>query len=196
MIVNGQALLAANPIKDMIGTKEKIHGLSYGLSEVGYDFRIKQEVRFTAPRFGRYLDIIRDGLEDIYTQDELEELVFGAVTVIEPDGTTAKFVGRTAIGSSIEEFDIPSHLWAEFRNKSTHARRFLDASLGTDGEPGWKGHLTIEMVFQGNEDYVLPAGCPILKAVFHELTERSEYSGKYQNQPDRPIPAIFERTES
>ena len=149
MIVNGMALLVANPIVDMISTKEKVHGLSYGLSEVGYDFRIKQEVIFKAPNFNRYLDIIRDGIEGIYTSSELEELVFGSVTVIEPDETRTKQIGRTAIGSSIEEFQIPDNLWAEFRNKSTHARRFLDASLGTDGEPGWIGYLTIEMVFQG-----------------------------------------------
>lgn len=196
MIVNGQTLLAEKPIKDMIGTKERIHGLSYGLSEVGYDFRIKQEVKFTAPRIGFFLKVLREGLQRKYQPHELEKMLQGSVTVTEPDGTSTQYVGRTAIGSSIEEFQIPNHLWAEFRNKSTHARRFLDASLGTDGEPGWCGHLTIEMVFQGNDDYVLPAGCPILKAVFHELTERSEYSGKYQNQPDRPIPAIFERTES
>lgn len=195
MIVNGSALLLAAPIKDMIGTKERIHGLSYGLSEVGYDFRIKQNVKFTAPRFSRYIDIIRDGIEDTYSAEELEELVFGSVTVTEPDGSVTKALGRTAIGSSIEEFQIPNHLWAEFRNKSTHARRFLDASLGTDGEPGWCGHLTIEMVFQGNEDYVLPEGCPILKAVFHGLTEQSQYAGKYQYQPDRPVPAIFERIQ-
>lgn len=194
MIVNGQALFLEKPIKDMIGTKERIHGLSYGLSEVGYDFRIKQEVRFTAPKMGKFTHILRSGTERRYPEWDLERMLQGYVTVIEPDGSTTQFVGRTAIGSSIEEFAIPSHLWAEFRNKSTHARRFLDASLGTDGEPGWCGHLTIEMVFQGNEDYILPAGCPILKAVFHELTEHAEYAGKYQNQPDKPIPAIFERT--
>lgn len=196
MIVNGSALLLAAPIKDMIGTKERIHGLSYGLSEVGYDFRIKQEVKFTAPRVEFFLKVLREGLERKYQPNALERMLQGSVTVTEPDGTSAEYVGRTAIGSSIEEFQIPDHLWAEFRNKSTHARRFLDASLGTDGEPGWCGHLTIEMVFQGNDDYVLPAGCPILKAVFHELTERAEYVGKYQHQPDKPVPAIFERTES
>lgn len=190
MILNGMALLVANPIVDMISTKETVHGLSYGLSEVGYDFRIKQEVIFKAPNMEEYLRCME--YPSIWP-NALAEALHGSVTVIEPDGTRTKQIGRTAIGSSIEEFQIPDNLWAEFRNKSTHARRFLDASLGTDGEPGWIGYLTIEMVFQGNEDYHLPAGCPILKAVFHEITEPKRYGGKYQNQPDMPVPAIFER---
>lgn len=193
MIINGQTLFREKPIVNMIDEKRQIHGLSYGLSEVGYDFRIKQEVKFTAPRFSFFLDVVRQGLEKKYQPHELEEMCLGSVTVTEPDGSVTKTYGRTAIGSSVEEFQIPNHLWAEFRNKSTHARRFLDASLGTDGEPGWKGFLTIELVFNGNEDYVLPAGCPILKAVFHEVKEKASYAGKYQHQPDRPVAAIFEK---
>ena len=49
MIINGATLLLARPIKDMIGEKVKVHGRSYGLSEVGYDFRMKQRVRFFPP---------------------------------------------------------------------------------------------------------------------------------------------------
>lgn len=177
---------------DMIGTKEKIHGLSYGLSEVGYDFRIKQKVVFHPPDVNKFTYLVAYAHLKNHTFIELERLINGYVEVIHDDGTITEHEGRTAIGSSIEFFNIPNYLWAEFRNKSTHARRFLDASLGTDGEPGWTGHLTIEMVFQGNDPYTLEAGTPILKAVFHEITEPKQYVGKYHNQPDRPVPAIFE----
>lgn len=44
MIVNQQALLNAAPITDMMGAKLRLHGVSYGLSEAGYDIRIKQDV--------------------------------------------------------------------------------------------------------------------------------------------------------
>ena len=44
MIINRAALLSAAPIKDMLDTKERSHGVSYGLSEAGYDIRIKQSV--------------------------------------------------------------------------------------------------------------------------------------------------------
>lgn len=190
MIINGYALFVEQPIVNMIGEKVQAHGLSYGLSEVGYDFRIKQEVRFKAPDMKAFHYYMQYGYTHL---EQMTEALLGSVTVTDPDGHSVKTLGRTAIGSSIEEFQIPSHLWAEFRNKSTHARRFLDASLGTDGEPGWKGFLTIELVFNGNDDYALPAGCPILKAVFHEITEHRQYAGKYQHQPDRPVDAIFEK---
>lgn len=44
MIINREALLAESPIKDMLDTKERSHGVSHGLSEAGYDIRIKQSV--------------------------------------------------------------------------------------------------------------------------------------------------------
>ena len=47
MILNGNLLLRAAPIKDMLATKERAHGVSHGLSEAGYDIRIKQAVRMS-----------------------------------------------------------------------------------------------------------------------------------------------------
>ena len=47
MILNGQKLLAAAPLSPMLATKEREHGVSHGLSEAGYDLRIKQGVTLT-----------------------------------------------------------------------------------------------------------------------------------------------------
>lgn len=191
MIINGQELFRAQPIAGMIRTKEKVHGLSYGLSEVGYDFRIKQTVSFHPPNIGRAFELVEDGYR---VDDEAVQRAFhGYVEVYDyVTDTCVTTIGRTAKASSIERFHIPSNLWAELRNKSTHARHFLDAALGTDMEPGWNGWLTIEMVFNGNDPYMVHAGSPILKAVFHEVKERAWYKGKYQDQPSRPVDAIFE----
>ncbi len=46
MIINGRHLLEAAPIKDMINDKMRQHGVSFGLSEAGYDIRIKQSIWF------------------------------------------------------------------------------------------------------------------------------------------------------
>ena len=46
MIINGANLLYRAPIKGMITEKRREHGVSYGLSEAGYDIRIKQSVWF------------------------------------------------------------------------------------------------------------------------------------------------------
>lgn len=46
MIINGQQLLDLQPIYGMEETKISEHGVSYGLTEAGYDIRLKQEVIF------------------------------------------------------------------------------------------------------------------------------------------------------
>jgi len=46
MIINGSALLEYAPIKGMINDKMRQHGVSFGLSEAGYDIRIKQDIVF------------------------------------------------------------------------------------------------------------------------------------------------------
>jgi len=44
MIVNQGDLLEAQPLEPMLVEKRKLHGVSHGLSEAGYDIRIKQSV--------------------------------------------------------------------------------------------------------------------------------------------------------
>lgn len=46
MIINGSDLLYRAPIKGMITEKRREHGVSWGLSEAGYDIRIKQDIVF------------------------------------------------------------------------------------------------------------------------------------------------------
>ncbi len=46
MIINRHALLRAAPIKDMLTEKVRGEVTSHGLSEAGYDIRIKQSVSF------------------------------------------------------------------------------------------------------------------------------------------------------
>lgn len=195
MIINGNKLLKMAPIKDMISEKRSVHGLSWGLSEVGYDFRLKEKITFIPPKANGILNLMKKLWEYGLTYKQTEEhklSIFGG-TIVEDIATGQKTfkLGRTALASSIEYFNIPENLWCEFRNKSTHARNWIDASLCTDGEPGWNGHLTIELIFHGSEPLVLEEGTPILKAVFHEIAEPVKYTGKYQNQPDKPVGAIL-----
>jgi dCTP deaminase len=48
MIINGSSLLQRAPIRGMINEKRREHGVSFGLSEAGYDIRIKQDIVFEA----------------------------------------------------------------------------------------------------------------------------------------------------
>lgn len=147
MIVNQTELLKAAPIRNMVRQKEKHLGFSWGLTECGYDIRLKQDVTM--------------------------------------------FLGRRfVLASSVEEFDMPSHLMGRILNKSSWARLGVDASMTTNIEPGWRGFLTIELRYSRTLPIKIPAGVGIAQVIFERIETPAAYSGKYQNQEDRPVAAI------
>lgn len=95
---------------------------------------------------------------------------------------------RFVLASAIEEFQMPSHLVGIVHDKSTWARRGLSV-FNTVIEPGWKGFLTLELVYHGNDELIIPAGSGIAQVVFHETACNARYNGKYQNQEDEPVGA-------
>lgn len=195
MIVNGMALVRRAPLSPMVRTKRQAHGLSHGLSEVGYDLQVKQSIEWVPPDPFKAMEMYERRKSARFDMEAFLRAFHGHTIVTGDSGRVVK-LGRTALASSIQRFRIPKDLWCEFRNKSSHARRFTDATIGTDGEPGWSGHLTIEVIFHDHEPIRIPAGAGVLKAVFHQLMVKADYGAgrrkKYQNQPDRPVAAIFE----
>lgn len=147
-VVNGDTLLRNSPIINMSIAKHKEHGVSWGLSEAGYDIRIKQDVSF------------KEG---------------GA---------------RFSLASSIEKFKMPHNLLGIVHDKSTWARQGLSV-FNTVIEPGWCGFLTLELVYHGDKDLIIPSGAGIAQVIFHKLTDDKYYIGKYQDQEDKPIEARF-----
>jgi dCTP deaminase len=150
MIVNQAALLKAHPVTPMASIKMREHGVSYGMSEAGYDIRIKQDV------------------------------------VLYP-------LRRFRIASTYEYFNMPNDVVAIVHDKSTWARRGLSV-FNTVIEPGWRGWLTLELVYHRWWPLHIPAGAGIAQVLFHRLSEPAVYSGKYQDQTDAPVPAILDRS--
>jgi dCTP deaminase len=164
MIYNGISLLSAAPIKDMLETKERAHGVSHGLSEAGYDIRIKQEITFKPATPSLPASIWVDGIYKL---------------------------GKFALASTIEEFQMPPYLVGVVHDKSTWARRGLSVR-NTVIEPGWNGFLTLELVYDGRDIMTIPAGAGIAQVLFHEVASPAQYEGKYQNQADKPVEAIYD----
>lgn len=163
MIANSHVLLNALPLKCMTtGKVTGPGGTSYGLSEAGYDIRIKQSVSFR-----KFL------------------WLFPQVRV---DDGKWKF-GRFALASAVEEFCMPDNLVGIVHDKSTWARKALSV-FNTVIEPGWNGFLTLELVFHGRKRVDIPTGSGIAQVIFHETAVRNRYTGKYQNQEDKPVSAI------
>jgi len=95
MYVNGQRLLKAAPIKNMLSEKVRHNGVSHGLAEAGYDIRIAETIVFDATH---------------------------SPFVTVNDETTGR---RFTIASAMEEFDMPANLVAYVKDKSTWARQGL-----------------------------------------------------------------------
>lgn len=171
MVINRASLHQEGPITRMEYHKIYELGVSYGMSEAGYDIRIKQEVSFTRDFF----------LRRVVDRFELDER-----------GITSdheRFPGRFVLASAIEHFRIPTDLMGIVHDKSTWARRGLSV-FNTVIEPGWQGYLTLELVFHGWGDLVIPAGSGIAQVVFHKVSDPVAYKGRYQDQADKPVPAI------
>lgn len=163
MIVNGRALLQAGPIKGMLDHKVREHPTSYGLSEAGYDIRIKQDILFRPANGANPSD----------------------QTFVDDRHHPSTFV----IASAIEEFNMPYDLVGIVHDKSTWARKGLSV-FNTVIEPGWRGFLTLELVYHGFQPLHIPAGAGIAQVIFHRTEQKAEYAGKYQDQADRPVGAI------
>lgn len=100
--------------------------------------------------------------------------------------------GGFRLVSSIEYFNIPTHLLMKIVDKSTNARRGLFVQ-NTVAEPGWRGHLTLELTNQYYDYIHLMRGDPIAQVIFFKLDEPTDtaYSGKYQDQDNKPVEAIL-----
>lgn len=169
MIINGIALLDAAPIVDMVpGKLVGPGGTSFGLGEAGYDIRIKQRLEFKKGT------IIR------YSRE--------AATRENPYGEE-HYTGRFLLASAMDEFQMPDDLVGIVHDKSTWARRGLSV-FNTVVEPGWEGFLTLELVYHGEGELIIPAGSGIAQVIFHRTSQPAHYNGKYQGQADEPVKAI------
>lgn len=164
MVVNGNSLYRSSQLLDIPDRKVSEHGVSYGLGEAGYDIRIKQDITFYR--------------------------LFGLIPMVKiVDGKrVSRHLGKFALASAIEKFNMSPSCVAIVHDKSTWARRALSV-FNTVIEPGWKGYLTLELVYHGRKKLHIPAGAGIAQVLFHLVQEPANYNGKYMNQPDKPVKA-------
>jgi dCTP deaminase len=100
--------------------------------------------------------------------------------------------GGFALASTIERFDTPNDVVAFVHDKSTWARRGISL-FNTVIEPGWRGFLTLEITNVSGLPVDIRAGDPIAQIIYQRLDNGVRgYTGKYQDQPDRPVEAINE----
>lgn len=97
--------------------------------------------------------------------------------------------GDFVLATTFEHFSMPNNVVGVVHDKSTWARRGL-AVQNTVIEPGWKGFLTLELSYHGDEELIVENGDPIAQVLFHRVEGHVEpYSGKYQDQEQQPVEA-------
>lgn len=154
--------------------------VSYGLSSFGYDMRVAGEFRVFTPN-------IYNSVVDPKRIDEraLVEYDVDDHILIPPNSYV--------LGRSIEYFRMPSDTLGLVLGKSTYARSGIIVNV-TPLEPGWEGHVTIEI---GN-------GTPLPAKVYAEEgiaqvvflqgdtpeVSYDEKEGKYQQQEGITLPRL------
>lgn len=150
------------------------NGMSYGLGVAGYDVRVEFGV-------GRILRFCNEPVQRSFFFSK-----HSAVIGYEEPHTFA-------LAATIEHFEMPDDVLGHVADKSTWARRGL-AVQNTIIEPGWRGHLTLELTFHGTGELIIQEGDPIAQIIFHQLDRPTEkpYCGKYQDQERGPQEARSE----
>jgi dCTP deaminase len=152
--------------------------VSYGLSSFGYDMRVAEQFRvFTPNIYNSVVDPKRIDERALVEYDVEDHIL------IPPNSYV--------LGRSIEYFRMPSDTLGLVLGKSTYARSGIIVNV-TPLEPGWEGHVTIEI---GNGT-PLPAKVyaneGIAQVVFlHGETPEISYAdkeGKYQHQEGITLP--------
>ncbi len=154
--------------------------ISYGLSSFGYDMRIAGEFRVFTPNI----------YNSVVDPKEIDER---AMVEYEVDDHILIPPNSYVLGRSVEYFRMPKNLLAIVLGKSTYARSGIIVNV-TPLEPGWEGHVTIEI---GNAT-TLPAKVyaheGIAQVVFlkGEAPEVSyaDKQGKYQEQRGITLPRL------
>jgi dCTP deaminase len=153
--------------------------ISYGLSSYGYDLRVADEFRI-------FTNINSTIVDPKDFRDELMVNFKGAVCIIPPNSF--------ALARSIEYFRIPRSVLTITVGKSTYARAGIVTNV-TPFEPGWEGHVTLEISNTTPLPAKIYANEGLAQVIFLEADEECEVSyadrkGKYQGQRGVTPPRI------
>jgi dCTP deaminase len=153
--------------------------ISYGLSSMGYDIRVTDEFKV----FTNVKQAVVDPKQ--FNPDSFIDLK-GPVCMVPPNSF--------ALARSVEFFRMPRSILGICLGKSSYARCGIVVNI-TPLEPGWEGHLTIEI----SNTTPLPARIysfeGIAQVLFFEAGSLPEVSyadrkGKYQGQEGITLPKV------
>jgi len=154
--------------------------VSYGLSSYGYDIRVSNEFKIFTN--------VNNTVIDPKDFDERNVVDFkGDVCIVPPNSF--------ALARTVEYFKMPPNVLAICLGKSTYARCGIIVNV-TPFEPGFEGHITIEISNTTPLPAKIYANEGIAQVLFLEGDEQCEVTyadrkGKYQSQKGITLPKIL-----
>jgi dCTP deaminase len=107
------------------------------------------------------------------------------------------YPGEFMLATTMERLIIPDTMMALVVGRSSIARIGLSVEIAGDIDPGFDGHITLELYNESPNPIVLKPGYEICQVIFMECDQRCDpYNGKYNGQvmatesrmwKDRPI---------
>jgi len=178
--------LERNFIRPYVGQKIKESNgrgiLSWGLSSYGYDLRLSsKDFRVFRVKPGEVIDPL----------NFQESLTLGLRLQREKDRYYFTIPPHTyALGVAVERLCMPPDVFGLCIGKSTYARAGLILNT-TPIEPGWEGHLTLEMYNATHSCLRVYANQGICQTTFFQgRSIPNDYAkdlGKYMNQPEKVV---------
>ncbi|MEX2503022.1 MAG: dCTP deaminase [Trueperaceae bacterium] len=166
-------------IEPFTDRQERRGVISYGLSSFGYDLRAAPEWRVFVNAFNTIVD----------------PKAFDPASFVEVNATTCVIPPNSfVLTRSVEYLRIPDDVLVLAVGKSSYARTGIVANV-TPLEPGWEGHVTLEL----SNTTPLPAKVyaeeGIVQLLFFQGDERPETTyadrkGKYQGQRGVTLPRL------
>ena len=154
--------------------------ISYGLSSFGYDIRVADEFLIFTPSTGQ-LTVVDPKAIDSRAMMRYQ----GEVCIIPPNSF--------ALARSVEYFRMPRNVLGICLGKSTYARTGIITNF-TPFEPGWEGHVTIEISNTTPLPAKIYANEGIAQVLFFEGEEPevsyADRKGKYQAQTGITLPRL------
>lgn len=169
-------------IDPFVSTKVRDGGISYGLTETGYDLRLSSiDFRLITGNLDKPIDPLNFDVGRETTRLPLQEDNNGLYFVMPPNSY--------ALGVAVEKLVMPNDVLAIAVGKSTYARVGVIANV-TPVEPGWHGYLTLEFANASESSVRLYADKGIVQLLFYHCETAVAYNGKYQGQANRVTPAL------
>ncbi len=154
--------------------------VSYGVSSYGYDIRVGEEFKIFTN--------VSSTVVDPKNFDDKNVVDFkGEICIVPPNSF--------ALARTVEYFRIPDNVLAICLGKSTYARCGIIVNV-TPFEPGFEGHITIEISNTTPLPAKIYANEGIAQVLFLEGDEQCkttyrDKNGKYQKQQGITLPRIL-----